>query len=50
VKRDEEFFLEEKAIKFVCKYIREKYPEHSYLLWIRYACDVLRDCIKDVPD
>ena len=50
MERDEEFFLECKGYNFVCKYLRERYPEHSYLLWVRYACDVLKECNKNASN
>jgi hypothetical protein len=50
MERDEEFFIEVKAIKFVCEFVREKYPEHSYLLWVKYSCDVLKECNKNASN
>ena len=41
--RDKEFFLECKGYNFVCKFLREKYPEMYYMTLFRDACVVLRD-------
>jgi hypothetical protein len=50
MERDEEFFLECRGYNFVCEFLREKYSKEYYMTLLRDACDVLRDCNKNVPD
>jgi len=39
-----------RGYNFVCEFLREKYPKEYYMTLLRDACDVLRDCNKNVPD